>query len=94
MRTCERRSDDGLCQDCAQSCPPIKRLDKRYRLKYRAAPLENLKLIRERGMDAFLRLELARWACSRCGGTLCMHTGRCANCDQGALLSARRRRDM
>ncbi len=90
MRTCEKRTKQGFCA-CADVCPPLARLDKRYRLRYRVSPLENLCFIREQGLNAFQKREAVRWQCPRCGGTLCMHTGRCASCENGALLGAGRK---
>ena len=77
IRTCEvvRSSESGFCMDCAKMpCPPLKRLDARYRAKYRMSMLENLQTIRDLGIDAFVESERARWTCPGCGGLQRVHT--------------------
>jgi hypothetical protein len=72
MRLCEKR--EGLfCFSCREfPCEPLKRLDTRYRRRYDMSEIENLRVIRERGMETFLDEERERW-CSD-AGILCVHT--------------------
>jgi hypothetical protein len=54
----------------------------RYGSKYPLceSPLENLRVIREAGMAAFLEHERRQWTCPACGGIICVHTGVCSGC--------------
>lgn len=83
IRNCEivRDNESGFCSDCARlPCPRLKRLDARYREKYRMSMLENLKAIREEGLSAFVEAQRERWTCPECGGVQCVHTAECIYC--------------
>jgi hypothetical protein len=83
IRNCEtvRSSESGFCGDCAKlPCPRLKRLDVRYREKYRMSMLANLRSIRDHGVAAFVEAERERWACPQCGGLQCVHTPQCMYC--------------
>ena len=71
----------GSCYDCDKlPCPRLKRLDQRYRTNYGLSLLENLRTIREQGVEALVESERARWVCPECGGVRCMHTPECIYC--------------
>ena len=78
IRNCEilRSGESAFCSsDCDRfPCPRLKRLDARYRTKYRMSMLENLQAIRDVGIEAFVASEQERWACPSCGGLQCVHT--------------------
>jgi hypothetical protein len=83
IRKCEkiRTFESEFCSECADlPCPRLKRLDVRYREKYRMSMLNNLQAIREVGVDAFVESERERWACRECGGLRCVHTAECIYC--------------
>lgn len=83
IKTCRtlRREKAKFCIQCIDSpCDRLKSLDKRYRLKYHMSMIENLKYIKELGIRKFLQKEKTRWACEKCGGTICVHRGYCLNC--------------
>ena len=84
IRNCEvlRSGESVYCSsDCERfPCPRLKRLDARYRTKYRMSMLENLRMIRDVGVDAFVVSERGRWACPGCGGLQCVHTPACVYC--------------
>ena len=42
--------------------------------------LDNLESIKVKGLDEFIDNEKVRWACSTCGGMICVHTGYCIHC--------------
>ncbi len=71
----------GFCYECPVfPCRRIKQLDLRYRKKYRTSFIENLLMIREQGMEAFLVFESRRRSCSGCGTVLCVHRQVCLKC--------------
>lgn len=83
IRNCETLQSlaSGFCFDCPRfPCPRLKRLDTRYRTKYRMSMLENLQSIRAVGIEAFVASERVRWACPGCGGLQCVHTPECVYC--------------
>ena len=56
--------------------------ESRYTTQYphRESPLENLRMIREKGMDAFLEHEKKMWTCSGCGKIFSVHDISCPHC--------------
>lgn len=77
-----REGDVMFCFQCDTfPCEHLEKLETRYNEKYDTSLISNLEFIREKGMDAFLELEAARWKCPACGGIRCMHTSKCYNCD-------------
>ena len=46
------------------------------------SPMNNLKMIREKGMDYFLEKQKEYWTCPECGGIISVHTGLCSNCSK------------
>ncbi|RPH38053.1 DUF3795 domain-containing protein [bacterium] len=85
MKTCGK-SHNGRTKFCFQChelpCESLEHLDKRYRTKYHMSPIENLRDIKEGGVSRFVEKERARWRCATCGGTVCGHTGLCAECGE------------
>ena len=73
--------ESGFCIDCDRfPCPRLKRLDARYRAKYRMSMIGNLRLIHDAGLQAFIEAEMERWVCPGCGGLQCVHTPECVYC--------------
>jgi hypothetical protein len=70
IKLCKERK--GKYCDCDRfPCDRLKKLDKRYRKKYSMSEIENLELIRSKGVNSFLRSERKRWQSKR--GILCVH---------------------
>lgn len=83
IRNCEfiKSGDFEFCFNCQKyPCKRLKQLDKRYRTKYKTSFLENLSMIKEKGIDYFLSFEASRRKCSHCGATLCVHRDQCLAC--------------
>jgi len=75
-----------FCHECgAFPCSRLKALDKRYRSKYQMSMVQNLRFIKEHGMERFLEKEEAKWHCPECGGVICCHNGLCLNCSLDRL---------
>jgi hypothetical protein len=71
-----------FCYECSTfPCKRIKQLDKRYSAKYRTSFIENLMLIKENGIESFLRFEGERRTCPNCGSVLCVHKSFCLQCN-------------
>ncbi|MGA2915446.1 MAG: DUF3795 domain-containing protein [Sedimentisphaerales bacterium] len=83
IKTCKvfKNGKAKFCFQCDDfPCDSLKHLDKRYRTKYNMSMIENLENIKKAGIRKFLLNEKARWTCSHCGGTICVHKGFCLNC--------------
>ncbi|HEY5557952.1 DUF3795 domain-containing protein [Acetobacterium sp.] len=53
-----QNNGSGFCYECDKfPCARLKQLDKRYRTKYHMSMIENLKFIKNNGIDAFLQQE-------------------------------------
>lgn len=73
----------GFCYECDKHpCRRLKDLDKRYRTKYHMSMLENLEVIKDEGINAFLQQDKKRWTCSNCGQIVCVHRNVCPICRQ------------
>lgn len=71
IRLCKKRQGE-YCFECSDfPCERLERLDKRYREKYGMSEIENLQVIREKGVDYFIGQEEKRWVSAE--GTYCVH---------------------
>ncbi len=71
----------GYCFQCNEfPCKRLAHLDKRYRTRYAASPIDNLKRIQADGIRNFVQGENEKWACPICGALLCMHDPQCRIC--------------
>jgi hypothetical protein len=93
-RSCELLGEGKVqyCFECADfPCRRLKALDKRYRTHYHMSMIENLRYLKERGMEQFLKREEEKWECPECGGVICCHNGICFNCGLEKLKSKKKR---
>ncbi len=82
---CAKRKENGwrFCDECPDfPCEDVMEKENRYTSQYplRESVLENLRLIRETGMEAFLERERKLWTCEKCGSPVSVHTGICSGC--------------
>jgi hypothetical protein len=74
-------AETGFCHSCAKlPCARMRQLDTRYRTKYGMSMIENLEIVREVGLDAFIEEERVRWTCRGCGAVVCVHRAECIYC--------------
>lgn len=74
-------TESGFCFDCPKyPCRRLKNLDKRYSTKYGTSFLDNLAMIKQEGINQFLKFETNRRTCPQCGSTLCIHRTFCFEC--------------
>lgn len=79
-----------FCFECPDfPCPVLEKLDERYARRFHMSEIENLRFIKERGMEEFLKNEMEKWRCPRCGGLRSCHNGLCYGCDLEVLLKRR-----
>lgn len=85
IKNCDELNKNNIkfCFECKKiPCTRLKNLDKRYRLKYNMSMIENLENIKKFGVRKFVNNEKIRWACPKCGETICVHRGCCYNCGE------------
>lgn len=96
MQTHCKLVGEGLvrfCHECPDfPCKRLKNLDKRYRTKYHLSMIENLKQIKEQGLEVFLADQQSKWRCNNCGAAICCHYGLCLNCQFDLLRQNKRYR--
>lgn len=83
IKNCEKMQTGGFkfCFQCdGYPCARLKRLDKRYRVKYGMSMIENLGNIKKYGVRQFITSQKERWACAQCGTILCVHKPQCFAC--------------
>jgi hypothetical protein len=81
IRGCALSRGIDFCSVCSSfPCPPVKQIDKRYRLSYQVSLIENGIRIKTSGTKQFLREDKQKWTCAQCGGTICLHTRICSDC--------------
>jgi hypothetical protein len=83
MKRCKYlpKKEIEFCFECKEfPCENLKKLDKKYRTKYNMSMVENLKFIKEHGMEKFLHQQEKRYRCPDCGGVICVHNKRCYGC--------------
>lgn len=67
-----------FCYECeALPCESVDRVDRRYRQRYGMSLVENLKMIKAKGMDSFLQSQSEKYSCPTCGDVVCVHDGKC-----------------
>lgn len=82
-----------FCYECVSfPCKRLKNLDKRYRTKYHLSMIENLKQIKEQGLESFVTDQKSKWRCPGCGELICCHNGLCLNCQLDVLRHNKRYR--
>ncbi|HME55895.1 MAG TPA: DUF3795 domain-containing protein [Candidatus Lokiarchaeia archaeon] len=72
-------------QDSGFPCDKLQDLDDRYRRDYGISPIENLKVMRDLGMDAFIEQQDQAFTCTNCGGTISVHNGFCYDCQKDKI---------
>ncbi len=75
------KTKSKFCYECEKyPCTRMKQLDKRYRTKYNTSFIENLLMIKEKGIAEFLEFESRRRTCTDCGSVLSVHRPYCLEC--------------
>lgn len=91
-RDCPRKVGKNLysCSECPDMpCERLVKLDEHYQIRYGVSFVENLKMIKEKGMDGFLKSQTERYRCPSCGDVVSVHDGKCYKCSyQGPSLKA------
>jgi len=80
------------CYECDDfPCITLQHLEKRYKTFFRMSMVDNLRYIKNNGMEKFLEKEEQKWKCPECGAVICCHNGICFNCGLDKLKSKKKR---
>ena len=82
-RGCKKLSKHQIqsCSECdTMPCEKLAHLDKRYSERYSMSMVENLKLLKAKGMDDFLKSQAEKYTCPNCGDVFCVHDSKCLAC--------------
>jgi len=75
------KNEVKFCFECEMlPCKNVDRLDRRYRERYGMSMVENLKELKEKSMEEFLRVQKEKYECPKCGDVLSVHDGKCYAC--------------
>jgi hypothetical protein len=88
-RQCSRllNAEVAFCFECPDfPCDRLKTLDARYRSRYRMSMIDNLRFIKDHGIQKFLEEQKKTWNCQNCGEMVCCHNGLCLNCELEKLI--------
>ena len=81
IKACARDKGVTRCHECADfPCRRVRDLEKSYRRRYRVSIIANSLAAGGKGVEAFMRDELEKWTCRRCGGLVSQHDGTCSEC--------------
>jgi len=76
------KNEIKYCYECIDfPCKKLQELDNKYRERFDMSMIENLEFIRDNGMEKFLKNQEEKYKCPKCLGILCVHNGRCYNCN-------------
>ena len=82
-RNCRKLTKHEIqsCSECdVMPCARLDHLDKRYRERYGMSVVENLKMIKAKGMEEFLKSQEEQYRCPSCGDVVCVHDAKCYSC--------------
>jgi hypothetical protein len=81
-----------FCYECNEfPCQLIIKLGKSYEERYRMNMVDNLRFIKQHGMETFLEAEKKKWKCPKCGKIICCHNGICYSCDLERMKTKKKR---
>ena len=82
-RKCSKLTHNQLqyCSECDRMpCESVDRIDRRYRQRYGMSMVENLNMIRAKGMNEFLKSQKESHSCPNCGDVVSVHDSKCYSC--------------
>jgi hypothetical protein len=83
----------AFCFECSHyPCQQINRMDSRYRANYGMSVKDNLEAIKSEGLSCFVDSQYEEHSCSKCGGLVSIHNGKCFRCDRVTRLVEKRDR--
>ncbi|XHH10440.1 MAG: DUF3795 domain-containing protein [Candidatus Bathyarchaeia archaeon] len=76
-----RKKQFRFCYECPDMpCERLEKIDQYYSARYGMSMVENQKMMKEKGVDVFLRSQTERYKCPSCGDVVSVHDGKCYAC--------------
>jgi hypothetical protein len=76
-----REKQIRFCYECPQMpCERLAKLDALYVARYGMSMVENQKMLKEKGAEAFLKSQAEKYRCPKCGDVVSVHDGKCYAC--------------
>jgi len=86
----KKRCEDNLkllkgevdyCFECqCFPCETLRKLDHKYNERYGMSMIDNLRLIKEKGIHQFILIQNRRYSCPECGHMISIHDQKCLYC--------------
>jgi hypothetical protein len=92
-RNCPKKVGKQLmsCSECDEiPCRRLKHLDQHYQEHYCMSMVKNLKEIKEKSIEEFLKDQEAKFRCPSCGDVVSVHDGKCYACGYKSPYIGRR----
>jgi hypothetical protein len=78
------------CFECqCFPCEALRKLDERYRQRYRMSMIDNLKMIQKKGIRQFILIQNHRYQCPECGRMISVHDQKCLYCGKKYLVESK-----
>jgi hypothetical protein len=84
LKYCKRiaKKEIEYCHQCNDfPCKQLQKLDDKYRERFDMSIINNLKYIKEKGMEKLLKKQEEKYKCPKCGGTICVQNSKCYSCN-------------
>lgn len=81
-KKCEKLGKNiDFCFECEElPCAALKKLNDTYITRYNVNLVENLKRMKQIGIDEWIKEQVNLYLCPECGGELCLHDKECFDC--------------
>ena len=85
---CANEKNIDYCYQCELfPCKLIKNLDKSYIKRYNISLIENSMIIKEKGIEEFLKKDKEKWTCKDCKGIISLHDKICSGCLKNSQIN-------
>lgn len=81
IKDCIKQKELSYCFECIYyPCKHIKLLEKSYNIRYKSSLISNSELVKEIGLNAFMKQQKEKYTCPECGGIISIHDLECSDC--------------
>jgi len=76
-----RKNEIDFCYECDNfPCSNLKKVEDRYTQRYNVSFVNNLRKLKEIGLEKWLQEQKLLYKCPDCGGEICIHDAECFDC--------------
>ena len=77
------KGEVSFCYECnGYPCERLIHLDERYRNKYGMSMIDNLGYIKKHGLETFIKKQIHKYRCDKCGELKSTHNNKCFKCER------------